>query len=184
MQQFHWSGRARFLARDSGQASVELAMTVVLLLVLICGSIDFGRALNDLQTMADLTRQGSNLASRGTSLTEAAADVISGESGLDLTNNGLVIVTSVTNNSSVFTITGQAEQGAPSMELSQSSKIGTGVGTNVTGTLPAAAKSSLQNGQTIFVTEIFYAFAPLTPIGNITNNAINMPSTLYNAAYF
>ena len=93
---------------------------------------------------------------------------------------GVVIITSVTNNSSVFTITGQASQG----RLAQSSKIGTGVGTNVTGTLPAAAENSLQNGQTIFVTEIFYTFAPLTPIGNLTKNAVSLPSTLYNSAYF
>jgi len=184
MQQFHRFGRARLMARDSGQAAVELAFTVTLLLILICASIEFGRALNDVQTMADLTRQGSNLASRGTTLPEAAAAVISGQSGLDLANNGVVIITSVTNNSSVFTITGQAEQGAPSMELSQSSKIGTGVGTNVTGTLPAAAENSLQNGQTIFVNEIFYTFAPLTPIGNLTKNAVSLPSTLYNSAYF
>jgi Flp pilus assembly protein TadG len=180
MQQFHRSGRAMLMGRSSGQASVELGFTLILLLVLICGSIDFGRALNDLQTMADLTRQGSNLASRGTTLPKAAQAVITGQSGLDLANNGVVIVTSVTNNNSVFTITGQASQGT----LPQSSKIGTGVGTNVTGTLPAAAENSLQNGQTIFVTEIFYAFAPLTPIGKLTSNAISMPSTLYNAAYF
>jgi Flp pilus assembly protein TadG len=180
MPKFNWSGRAMFTARSSGQAAVELAFTLVLLLVLICGSIDFGRALNDVQTMADLTRQGSNLASRGTTLPEAAAAVISGQSGLDLANNGVVIITSVVNNGNVFTISGQASQG----RLSQSSKIGTGVGTNVTRTLPAAAENSLQNGQTIFVTEIFYAFAPLTPIGTLTKNAINLPSTLYNSAYF
>ena len=129
---------------------------MTLLLVLICASVDFGRALNDLQTMADLTRQGSNLASRGTSLPEAAAAVISGQSGLDLANNGVVIITSVVNNSNVFTISGQASQG----RLSQTSKIGTGVGTNVTRTLPVAAQNSLQNGQTIFVTEIFYGYTP------------------------
>jgi Flp pilus assembly protein TadG len=174
------SARAMFTACDPGQAAVELALAVTLLLVLICGTIDFGRALNDLQTMADLTRQGCNLASRGTTLTQAAAGVISGESGLDLANKGLVIITSITNNSSVFTISGQASQG----KLAQSSKIGTGVGTNVTSTLPTAAKNSIQNGQTIFVTEIFYGFTPVTPIGGITNNAINMPATLYNSAYF
>jgi Flp pilus assembly protein TadG len=157
-----------------------MAMAVSLLLVLICGSIDFGRALNDLQTMADLTRQGSNLASRGTTLTESTAAVISGESGLDLANHGVVIITSITNNSSAFTITGQATQGA----LAQTSKIGTGIGTNVTSTLPTAAKSSLQNGQTIFVTEIYYTFSPLTPIGKLTASAISLPSTLYNSAYF
>ncbi len=180
MAMFRGSGRAMFAARNRGQAIVEMAMALTLLLVLICGSIDFGRALNDLQTIADLTRQGSNLASRGTSLTEAAAAVISGESGLDLANHGMVIITSVTNNSSVFTISGQATQGA----LSQTSKIGTGVGTNVTSTLPTAAKNSLQNGQSIYITEIYYSFTSLTPIGALTNSVINMPSLLYDSAYF
>jgi Flp pilus assembly protein TadG len=180
MTRLYRLARSKFAARDSGQAMVEFAFTVTLLLVLICASVDFGRALNDVQTMADLTRQGSNLASRGTSLPEAATAVVSGQSGLDLANNGVVIITSVVNNNNVFTISGQASQG----RLPQSSKIGTGVGTNVTSTLPAAAKSSLQNGQTIFVTEIFYAFAPITPIVNLTKNAISLPSTLYNSAYF
>jgi Flp pilus assembly protein TadG len=180
MQRFYQSIRAKFRACDSGQATVELAFGATVLFLLIFASIDFGRALNDLQVMADLTRQGSNLASRGTSLPEAAAAVISGESGLDLANHGLVIVTSVTNEKSVFTITGQASDG----KLAQSSKIGTGVGTNVTKTLPASAESSLQNGQTVYVTEVFYTFNALTPLGTITNDAVELPSTLYNSAYF
>jgi Flp pilus assembly protein TadG len=180
MRRFYQSACAKFMARGSGQAAVELALAVSALLVLILGSIDFGRALNQLQIIADLTRQGSNLASRGTSLPQAAAAVISGESGLDLANSGLVVITSVINNNNVFTISGQASQG----KLAKSSRIGTGVGTNVTSTLPTAAKSSIQSGQTIFITEIFYTFAALTPIGTMTSSAVQMPSTLYNASYF
>jgi Flp pilus assembly protein TadG len=180
MASFYSLTRSKLTPNRSGQATVELAFAVALLLLLICASIDFGRALNDVQIMADLTRQGSNLASRGTSLTEAAAAVISGESGLDLANHGSVIVTSVTNNNNVFTISGQATSGA----LSESSKIGTGVGTNVTKSLPAAAENSLQNGQTIFITEIYYSFTALTPVGALTNSVIDMPSTLYDSAYF
>jgi hypothetical protein len=40
----------------------------------------------------------------------------------------------------------------------------------------------IQANQTIYVTEIFYSFRPITPIGNILH--VVMPSTLYQAAYF
>ena len=37
-------------------------------------------------------------------------------------------------------------------------------------------------GQTIYVTEVFYSYQPVTPIGNMLN--VVLPSTLYEAAYF
>ncbi len=88
MTRFYSSVRAKLRARVRGQATAEFAVVAPLLLVLICGAIEFGRALNDVQLMADLTRQGSNLASRGTPLNESNAAVISGESGLDLVHFG------------------------------------------------------------------------------------------------
>jgi Flp pilus assembly protein TadG len=172
----------------SGQAIAEFAMAVTILLIFIFAAIDFGRALNDLQVMADLTRQGSDLASRGTPLggnTGAVAAVVSGESSLDLVNNGNVIITAVTNTNNVYKISGQDSSTTDGRtKLSTTSKIGTGVGTNVSATLPAAAQSLLQNGQTLFITEVFYGFTALTPIGTITNGAVNMPTTLYDSAYF
>ena len=190
MSRFYSSARGKLIANDSGQAMVEFAGLVTLLLILVSASIDFGRALNDVQVMADLTRQGSNLASRGDTLTESVSGVVAGQSGLDLTDYGEVIITSVTNENNVYTITGQASQVGTKMTPVPSSKIGTGVGTNVTSTLPASAESTIQNGQTIFVTEIFYAFTPITPIGKLTQSwpangtAISLPPVLYDSAYF
>ena len=176
------SAGMKFIANESGQAAVEFAMIASLLLILLCASVDFGRALNTVQVMTELTRQGSNLASRGDSLTQAISAVIAGESPLDVVDNGKVIITAVTNNNTtanpVYVITGQASQGS----LSQISKIGTGVGS--TATLPPAyaAADTLQAGQTLYVTELYYTFQPATPIGSLAN--ITVPSTLYEAAYF
>src|SRR5208337_260243 len=158
MKRFHSSVRINLRGRSRGQAAAEFAVVAPLLLVLICGAIDFGRALNDVQIMADLTRQGSNLASRGTPLNESAAAVVSGESGLDLVHFGDVIITSVTNENGSYKVSGQDSSTTDGLTaLSSTSKIGTGVG--ATATLPAAAQSSIpQNGQTLFVTEIFYTF--------------------------
>jgi Flp pilus assembly protein TadG len=157
-------------------------MIATLLLILLCASIDFGRALNYVQGLIELTRQGSMLASRGATLTEAATAVMAGQSALDMTNNGKVIITAVTNNKNALTITGQTTQGGggPSCSSGCGSVVGTGVGSAAT--IPAAAAATIQSGQTLYVTEVYYSFAPITPIGKLT--PLIMPSKLYESAYF
>jgi Flp pilus assembly protein TadG len=166
----------KIVADQSGQAMLEFAIIASLLIILVFAIIDFGRAFNELQVMVELTRQGSNLASRGTSLLDSANAVVAGDAPLNLNSNGEVIVTSVTNNAQGNVITGQVSQGA----TSNASKIGNGVGTPAT--VPASAVAMLQPGQTIYITEVFYNYQAITPIATLLN--IVMPSTLYQAAYF
>jgi len=173
---FHKSFGRKLTAQQSGQAMLEFAIVAALGLTLVFALVDFGRALNYMQVMIGLSRQGSNLASRGDTLTAAAQAVISGDAPLDLTDNGEVIVTSVTNAASGNIVTGQVIQGA----TTQPSRIGTAVGGPAA--VPAAAAAMLQPGQTIFITEVFYSYQPITPIGNFLNAVL--PSTLYEAAFF
>src|SRR5689334_6984144 len=51
----------------SGQALVEFALISLVLITLLFGLIDFGRAILVRQVMVNLSREGANLASRGTS---------------------------------------------------------------------------------------------------------------------
>jgi Flp pilus assembly protein TadG len=155
---------------------MEFALITPLMLVLMLTIIDFGRAIHFMQVMANLSRQGSNLASRGTTLPASAAAVISGDAPLNLTNNGEVIVTSVANIGAAYIITGQASQGG----IASTSKVGTGVGSLAS--IPSSAAAMLAPGQTIFVTEIFYSYQPITPLANLLR--LVMPSSLYEAAYF
>ena len=176
----HLRSRSWFRKRDTrleaGQAAVEFALIAGLMLVLVCMVIDLCRAIHDEQLMSSLSREGSSLASRGTTLSDSAAAVIGGSPSLDLGDSGEVIITSVTNINYVYTITDQLSEG----KISKSSKVGTGVGT--TANMPASAASALQLGQTLYVTEIFYSYQPITPIQHLIK--ILMPSTLYQAAYF
>jgi Flp pilus assembly protein TadG len=172
----HHSAGKKNIADESGQALVEFTVILVLTVILALGAIDFGRILSDLEVMSGLTRQGSNLASRGTSLSDSAAAVVSGDAPLDLSRNGEVIVTAVTSVNHVNKITGQVSQGG----IVYTSKIGQGVGNLAT--IPLAAAPMLQTGQTIYVTEVFYSFQAVTPLGNLVKMV--MPSTLYEVAYF
>ena len=95
---------------------------------------------------------------------------------MNLSGNGEVIITSVTNINQVYTITNQFSEGG----VSQNSRVGSGVGN--TASVPSSAAAMLQLGQTIYITEIFYSYQPITPIQNLLK--LVMPSTLYEAAYF
>ncbi len=191
MLRFYGSARRKLIANDSGQAATELAFAVTVVLILMCASIDFGRALYDTQVMSELTRQGANLALRGEGTTAcdamctAIADLNAGSSGLNLAGNGKIIITSLSQPSVTAGNVGPsggpytiAEQEESSGGLSVTSKLGT----SGTVTLPGAP--GLQSGQYLYVTEIFYSFTPLTGIGQLTDNAVGMPSVLYDIAYF
>jgi len=162
--------------REAGQALVEFAVVGFVLFLLVLGVIDFSRAIYDQEVMKGLTRQGSNLASRGTDLTTAANSVVTGSAPLNLNNYGRVIVTSVANVNGFYKITGQVSAGG----IAASSKIGTGVGNPAS--VPAAAGPILQANQTIYITEVFYSYQAITPVGKLVR--LNLPSTLYDVAYF
>jgi Flp pilus assembly protein TadG len=168
----------RTLASESGQATLEFAALATVALSILFLTIDFGRAMYDLQVMSGLSRQGGNLASRGSTVSAAAAAVIAGQAPLNVSGSGEVIMTSIIDTNGVYTITDQASQGG--MTPAPSSKFGMGIGN--TATLPTAARSMIQSGQSIYVAEVFYPFRPLTPVGNLLKVA--MPSTLYDAAFF
>lgn len=174
---------------DSGQALIELAISALVLLTLVFGVIDFSRAIYYVQVMKNLTAEGSSMSSRGTSLPTTAATVITDAgTNLSLTTRGCVITTSVLKTTtsvagSTYTVTGQSAQGSCS---GISSKIGCFPPPSSCGTatLPTEAAAALQDGSTLYITEIYYTFNPVTPIGSLLNNTSILPSQLYDAAYY
>jgi Flp pilus assembly protein TadG len=168
-------GRRQTKAGSSGQAIVEFAISAIVLLTLVFGIIDFSRAIYDIEVMKNLTGEGSAMASRGTSLSDTVTAAVTGASPLDLNDTGRVIVTSVLNNNNSLKITGQASQGG----IAALSKIGTVVGGAAI--LPAGAVP--QVNQTVYVTEVFYNYKAITPIGNFLSKNV-LPSQLYDVAYY
>ena len=166
--------------RQSGQAMIELVLMVPLMCLILFAIIDYSRMLNDEQVMVDLSRQGSNMVSRGTTLSSAANALVQGSPPLNLATAGEVIITSVARVGSTDTITGQIIRSAGS--VSMASKIGTGVGNKAT--VPAGIDDvfSKNSGQTVYITEVFCPFQAITPLPSRWN--IVIPPVLYQVAYF
>jgi Flp pilus assembly protein TadG len=166
------AGSRKSYSGQSGQAVVEYAVSAILMATLVFGVIDFSRAIYQQEVITNLAGEGANLASRGTALSDTATAVIA-DSDLNLSSNGKVIVTAAYNNATAVKVTAQTSQGS----LSANSKVGS---VNGTATLPSGAMP--QSSQTVYVTEVFYAFQPITPIGKLIQTVL--PVQLYDAAYY
>lgn len=162
-------------ANDSGQALVEFALSATLMLTLVFGLVDFSRAIYVAQVIANLSAEGSSMASRGTTLSDTAAAVVAASAPLNLAVNGQVIVSSVFNNNNRIQLTAQVSQGG----MGATSLIGSVIG----GTVVVPATVVPQLNQTVYVTEVFCKYQPITPIGNFLTGTV-LPSRLYDVAYY
>jgi len=167
---------------QSGQAILEFATVVVLMTTLVFGLIDFGRAIYAQEVITNMTREGSKLASSGFDVGGTAAAIINQSDLPNFPTTGEVIVTSVENENGQYIITSQAVQG-----VGPGSKLGSTIG-GIASNLPPSAQNVALNGLSIYVTEVYYAFKPVTPIGALLklggSGNPNLPAELYDIAYF
>jgi Flp pilus assembly protein TadG len=190
------------LLKDArGQSVVEFAVIMPLLLVVVLGVIEVSYALLDQHVVTKLTREGSNLISRDTSLSDAAA-ALKSMSGrpVNFNTNSKVIFSVVrrgsttgTNNFNKDVLYARYEYGAIA-GTSQISTRGSGAygagptyeATNADGdtniqvtTLPAGI--TLSTGGMLYITEIFTTHELITPFDKF---GVAVPKTLYSIAYF
>jgi hypothetical protein len=172
-------------AGESGQALLEVALSASILFLLLFGVIDISRALYYQQVMKTLTAEGSAMASRGASTSVTASTVINDAgSNLDFTKRGCVIVTSVTNTGATKNPLqiGSGQQSASGSCTGITSKVGCAPPASGCGnaTLPSEAIAGLEVNQSLFITEIYYSYAPVTPFAG----GKLLPKQLYDAAYY
>ena len=178
--------RHRIGGGRKGQALLELALITVILAVMVMGMVDYGRLFVVRQMMVVASREGANLAARGTSLSNAVSAMVATAPAMLFTNGcGTIIASAVTrNNSGVVTVTGQVKYGATNYP----SRVGN---LNATGNAVTLPNNQLPaTNQTLYATEVFYPFGPATPVGSLLNflrgrgtNA-SSPSLLYDVTFF
>jgi Flp pilus assembly protein TadG len=171
---------SKFVSRtdDSGVALIELAIMMPLLLVIVFGVIDFSQVIFSDSMMSGLSRQGSDLASRGTTLPLTVFALETQGASMNIASQGKIIVTAVADNAG-----GQpqiVDQAESATGIAANSQVGTGIGNPAV--MPAGASTTLSAGQTIYVTEVFYAYTPMTPVGTFLKKSLAY--TLYQSAYF
>jgi hypothetical protein len=185
----------------SGQAILEMAMLTPFLVALALGVIEVSYALLDQHVVTRLTREGSNLISRDTSLQTSALAVSSMSSRpVNFTDGTSKLIFSVikrvatagASNFGMDILYQRYEYGSFSASSSMTTR-----GSGSFGPAPeyqainSDNDTSLQitnlppnmlvNGGMLYVTEVYTRHTLITPLDRL---GITVPSTLYSIAYF
>jgi len=165
--------RSGLLRCESGQAFVELAFVIPLVLLLVCGIIEVGRIIETTQILSSLSREGANLASRGATMEEALNVTRSNQLASGLGTEGGAIVSELL-----------VEDGVPRVSA-QIASVGLGLGSRVAlldSVANAYTGAGLSDGNRYYVVEMFVPHEPITPLRVIIDNLV--PETLYDRSLF
>ena len=194
------SSRFRFLRRDDGLSMIEFAVVMPVLLVIVLGVIEVGYALFDQHVITKLTREGSNLISRDTTLGDAA-NILNRMSTrpVDFSSNSKVIfsvimkvgTTGTSNYNQAILYQRYSYGSGPGTSRLSTSGGSYGPGPEYTALNPnndtALRVSNLPSsvvvplGGMVYVTEIFSRHTLITPFDRF---GVTVPNTLYSIAYF
>jgi len=183
---------------NRGQSIVEFAICLPVLLLLTLGVVETSNALVSQHVITKMAREGSNMISRETRLTDAASalQTMSATPGTFATTTKVifsVLMRSSTGANTGFLVLYQRyEFGNASLPGSRLNGAGSfnsandytannpngDAGLRVTN---APAGIATDAGSMIYVTEVYTTYTTLTPVRNI---GVPIPSVLYSIAYF
>jgi Flp pilus assembly protein TadG len=186
------------LRSSNGQSIVEFAICLPLLVVLTLGVVETSNALLSQHVITKVAREGSNMISRETRLTDAGTALVNMSSTPGTFNTTTKVIFSVL-------LRSQTGSNNGSLVLYQRHQVGNlalpGSRLNGSGAFPAATDYMAANpnndaglrvtnapagigavpGGMIYVTEVYTTYTPLTPLANF---GITTPPVLYSIAYF
>ena len=165
-----FTGAARRRGGVRGSSLVEFALVLPVMLMLVLGVIDFGRALQFNNMLTAMSREGAHLAARTTSSGQSIISALEVSAApLDMTTSGAIYITTLTGRADGKGVV--ASQTRPtSGDRSLASRVYGCPGWTTGGTCvvptpaPAVALDGLVllTGESVQVVETEYTFAPLT----------------------
>ncbi len=189
------------LSDSAGQSLIEFALVLPLCLAISFGVAEVGNALLDSHTVTRLTREGSNLISRNTSIDDAVTAMQSMSNGqVDFSTDSKLIFSVIKRGPTIGSVNYDTQVLYQRYEfgaLAESSRISTaGGGSFGPGPNYVAANSDSDTslritnlppnlvtvpGGLIYVTEIFSTHPRITPLDRL---GVSVPEMLYSVAYF
>jgi hypothetical protein len=193
---------SRRLSSDRGQSVIEITLLMPLIMVVALGVIEFSYALLDQHVLTKLTREGSNLISRSTTIADAVTAMRSMSTRpVDFNTRSRVIFSvlkkgSTTGTANYDQVVLYQRHASGSLTGVNSALQMRGSGTFGSGPDYVAANSDTNTGLQIanlppnldvtrgglvYVTEIYTTHQLLTPLDRF---GVTVPNTLYSIAYF
>jgi Flp pilus assembly protein TadG len=162
------------LRNDSGQGLVEFSLALPIILIILLGMVEFSNAYDRVHGLAGLSREGANIAARGTALSEVLTTVVADGETLKMSANGGAIVSRL------------VVQGGEPVVMAQVATDGYDQKTRIIAGDSTAAKwiatAGFAEGSTHYAVEVFLAYDPVTPLGNLFETVT--PPVLYERAVF
>jgi Flp pilus assembly protein TadG len=156
-----------------GQGLTELALSVPLLMILALGMIEVNRAIETNHVISTLTREGANVASRGSTLDETVAATRTGQQATGLGTVGGVVASEIVVTNGIPRIVAQAT----SAGLTMASQVGMPDSVAV----PYQA-TGLTEGRSYFVVEMFLPYQSMTGFDKLMPGLT--PQVLYDRTLF
>jgi Flp pilus assembly protein TadG len=162
----------RFYGGNKGASAVELAIILPLLVMMVFGTIDFGRLFHARQIMTNVAREGGSLASRDIQSATALLTMLqAGATPLDLATFGRIYIWKIRAGISEeepypsIDETTSADTGALNVASSMGTgKTNLGLNSEVYQHLVFDSVKGTADISEITVVEVFYEYRPITPV--------------------
>lgn len=165
---------------SNGQACVEFALLLLVFGMLVLAVYDFSCAIRASNVIANMSREGANLASRpSTGLQDNLQGIMNTlaltAQPLDMTSKGMMFITIVQGD----TIQSQEAWGNSGLKGTTNSRIGTPTTADPHPKALNLAALNLSPGQTAYVVEVFYNYQSL-----FSNSVVTLAKEFYSRTVF